>query len=299
MYGKFFSSTFSGSMLGAGPDVFSVWAYTIANTVNGLVELNPILLSAVIGMPVDRVEKAIGYLCSPDPNSRNPDQEGRRILKQGQYQYKVVSHEIYRAIRNEDERRLYNAQKQRESRAKKKMSMIVNDSQSKSTLSAHTEAEAETETNKDLPSPSARATASPVEEKPKKKKRTRDPLPLNRIGGEVLECFEEAKACWPNEITGWNDRLRSNETRKVAIGNIQTAQKFFLQLVEEGHATAQELYACAWVASNKWKREGYLWVPHLSTFYGPEKEVWAQYLQEAKRVIQEADKDQEHHEVVG
>ena len=148
MYGKFFSSTFTGSMFGAGADVFAVWGYIIANTVESTVELNPQMLAAVLGSTPERVEMAIDFLCAPDPRSRNAEHEGRRLMKDGPFHYFVVSHQHYKAIRNEEERREYNRRKQAESRARKKetsndVSMTSLDSQSQSTKSANTEAGAE------------------------------------------------------------------------------------------------------------------------------------------------------------
>ena len=120
MYGKLFSSTFSGSMFGAGADVFAVWAYIIANTINSKVEINPRVLAATIGTTPERIEAAVEFLCQPDPSSRNTEHEGRRLIREGQFQFFVVSHEHYRAIRNEDDRRAYNATKMREHRERKK-----------------------------------------------------------------------------------------------------------------------------------------------------------------------------------
>ncbi len=108
MYGKFFASAFSGSMLGAGPDVFAVWGYVIAHTVKGTLELNPKLLAVVIGMPEERVDVAIKVLCAPDPNSRSQEESGRRLVHEDAFQYRVVNHGKYRGIRNEDDRREYN-----------------------------------------------------------------------------------------------------------------------------------------------------------------------------------------------
>lgn len=144
--------------------------------------------------------------------------------------------------------------------------------------------------NSPLPPQGAPATptapqAAAKAERKRRPKRTRDPMPLNRIGGIPLEAFEEAAACWPVEITGFNDRTRRNETRRIERGNLHTAQKNFLALIEEGAATAQELYACAFVACSQWRREGYLWVPHLSTFYGPEKETWTAFLPAAREAL--------------
>lgn len=120
MYGKFFASTFTGSMFGAGADVFAVWGYVIANTVDSTIELNPALLAAHIGSSPANITAAIEYLCRPDPQSRNKEHEGRRLLHEAGFQYHVVSHALYRAMRNEEERRTYNRIKQQESRARKK-----------------------------------------------------------------------------------------------------------------------------------------------------------------------------------
>lgn len=118
MYGKYFKSTFTGSMVGAGPDVFAIWGYVVANTVQGKVELNPILLAAIIGMPIDRVQKALDYLQSPDPKSRSKEHDGRRLLKEGEYQYCIPNFFTYHNITNNAELREYNRTKQAEHREK-------------------------------------------------------------------------------------------------------------------------------------------------------------------------------------
>jgi hypothetical protein len=120
MYGKMFASTFTGSMMGAGPEVFAVWAYVIANAWGGQVELNSALLSAVLGCEKGQVEKAIEYLCAPDDNSRTDDEDGRRLIREGQFAYRVVNHGKYRQIKNEVDRREYNRIKQQEHRARAK-----------------------------------------------------------------------------------------------------------------------------------------------------------------------------------
>jgi hypothetical protein len=66
------------------------------------------------------VESAIAYLCQSDSNSRNPAEEGRRLIKTGSFSYRVVTHQHYRAMRNEDDRRAYNRTKMREYRQREK-----------------------------------------------------------------------------------------------------------------------------------------------------------------------------------
>jgi hypothetical protein len=120
MYGKWFASTYTGSMLGAGANVFAVWGWIIANCdKTGTVEINPDLLANVIGEPVAAIESAIAYLVTPDRKSRSGAEEGRRLVPDGCYQYRVVNHAVYRNMQKEEDRREYNRQKQRESRARR------------------------------------------------------------------------------------------------------------------------------------------------------------------------------------
>lgn len=142
MYGKFFSSTFTGSMIGAGPDVFAVWGYVIANTVGSQVELNPRLLAPLIGTTPERIAAAIDFLTQPDAESRSKTAEGRRLIKEGEYAYHVPNSEAYRAIKDENDRREYNRLAQQKSRAKKSaVKQRVNPSKRESA-----QAETETET---------------------------------------------------------------------------------------------------------------------------------------------------------
>lgn len=119
MFGKHFESMYEGSMYGAGVNVFAVWGYVIAKAQRSRVELNPRKLADTLGGTVQEIEQAIEYLCKPDSESRFKEYDGRRLVKEGEFQYFVPSHEYYRSIKNEEHRREYNRIKQAEYRAKK------------------------------------------------------------------------------------------------------------------------------------------------------------------------------------
>lgn len=125
MYGKHFESMYEGSMYGAGVAVFAVWGYVIAHARKSRVELNPKKLSDTLGGTVEEILDAIEVLKSPDPQSRHKEADGRRLVQEGEFQYFLPSWEAYQGIRNADDRRAYNAAKQREYRARKKE--IVNE----------------------------------------------------------------------------------------------------------------------------------------------------------------------------
>jgi hypothetical protein len=121
MYGKHFESMYRGSMVGAGSHVFAVWGYVIANTRRSYVDLNPKLLAMIIGDTEDRMRAAIDWLAAPDPESTNAkDYEGKRLVQRGTYQYFVPNWELYRKMRDEDDRRAYNTRKKAEYRDAKK-----------------------------------------------------------------------------------------------------------------------------------------------------------------------------------
>lgn len=116
---------YTGSMVGKGALTFAVMGYVVANSkpdknVGTQVELNPVLLSAILGEAVESVEKTIEFLCSPDPKSRSKGEDGRRLIRIGEYDYRVVNGEKYRNIKNEEDRRKANAMYQKVSRARKK-----------------------------------------------------------------------------------------------------------------------------------------------------------------------------------
>lgn len=112
-------------MVGAGAIPFAIMGYVIANyqldkQVGAQVRLNATLLSTILGESEADIEKGISYLCAPDPKSTTPGESGRRLVKIGQFDYKVVNGAKYTAIRNEEERRDQNRLAKQRERALRK-----------------------------------------------------------------------------------------------------------------------------------------------------------------------------------
>jgi len=90
--------------------VLALWPYVMSNAridENSQVELNPRMLSGIFGEPVESIEKAIDFLCAPDPHSRTSSEDGRRLIKVGSFAYKVVNLEKYRDSECDDTKRKY------------------------------------------------------------------------------------------------------------------------------------------------------------------------------------------------
>lgn len=125
MYGKHFESMYEGSMYGSGVAIFAVWGFVISHARAGRLELNPKKLADTLGGTVAEIEEAILKLQKPDPASRHKEFEGRRLIKEGEYQYFLPSWESYQTIQSAEAQREYNRRKQAEYRAEKKKKDIV------------------------------------------------------------------------------------------------------------------------------------------------------------------------------
>ncbi len=138
---------YEGSMVGSGAHVFAVMGYVIAHwrpdeTVGGQVRLNPMLLATIFGETSERIQAAIDYLCAPDLKSTTPDEDGRRLVKIGQFDYRVVNASKYAAIRNSEEQREANRIRQANYRAGKEKRFSKKDLKRVRTASESREARA-------------------------------------------------------------------------------------------------------------------------------------------------------------
>lgn len=124
-FGKHYVSMYEGSMRGKGSPFFAVWGYIISHmrpsqAHGAIVELNPEIIGFLIGEDAGVVAAKVAEMCEPDPRSRTTTEGGRKLVKIGEYSYRVVNGAHYRALRNEDERREYQRIKQTEYRMKRR-----------------------------------------------------------------------------------------------------------------------------------------------------------------------------------
>ncbi len=79
--------------------------------VDGVVDMTIEAIVRRTNVPADIVRRGIVKLESPDPTSRNPDFEGRRIVRLDEHRewgWRIVSYTKYREIRSESDRRRTN-----------------------------------------------------------------------------------------------------------------------------------------------------------------------------------------------
>lgn len=125
MYAKLFSSLFDGSLATRGPWQALVVFQNLLVLADrfGIVDKTPDAISRITTLPLDMVQLGLAELEKPDPDSRRPDHEGRRIIRldpDRSWGWQIVNHAHYRAIRRAEDRRDYQRQYMQEWRSGKR-----------------------------------------------------------------------------------------------------------------------------------------------------------------------------------
>ncbi len=100
-----FASMYTGDLVGRGAAVLAIWGYVLTHIrpTDGFVELNPLILTSILGEGIEDVMGAIEILCEPDELSESPEIEnGRKLIQVSLYLYKVVdANNIQRCVSKE------------------------------------------------------------------------------------------------------------------------------------------------------------------------------------------------------
>lgn len=111
--------------------MIAVWTCILASKdQDGITKLTPraiklLWADSLEPRSLEEIEHAWSYLCSPDPQSGNPDHAGRRLVPTGDGRWQVVSHEKYRDRHSGAAYRAAATERQRRRRDKLKQSAEV------------------------------------------------------------------------------------------------------------------------------------------------------------------------------
>ena len=101
MYGKIFASMYEGTMYGHWQAIVTLQQMIVLCTADGIVDMTPQALSARTSIPLDIITKGIEILSNPDPYSRTPGEDGRRIILIDAHRpwgWMLVNHGKYKAM---------------------------------------------------------------------------------------------------------------------------------------------------------------------------------------------------------
>ena len=130
MYCKLFASLYQGTLRGKSHEIL-VFTNMLAHAdAEGCVDKHFRAIADEVGLSVDEVKAAVENLESPDPESRSPEMDGRRLLRINDHRawgWKIVNYGKYREIKNDEDRRKANreAQARWRERQKNKAGVII------------------------------------------------------------------------------------------------------------------------------------------------------------------------------
>lgn len=175
MYGKIFDSMFDGTLASRGPWQALVTFQQLIVLANrdGAVDMTADAISRRTSIPLEIIELGLAELMKPDPRSRTPDEDGRRIVLLDDHRdwgWQIVNHAKYQALRSAAERREYLRQAQADRRARLKSEAASTPVNNVNTVSKEiimstptpTDIPATTTTKEKEKTPRTRAPASPA-----------------------------------------------------------------------------------------------------------------------------------------
>lgn len=148
MYGKVFESIYDGTLYGHWEAIVTMQQLVVLASADGVVDMTPQAIAARTSIPLEIITKGLKTLSEPDPYTRTPGEEGRRIVLLDAHRpwgWRLVNHGKYKRLRNMAEKREADRQRQSEKRSKSKDVAIVSQNVAKV---AHTDADTNTEKQK-------------------------------------------------------------------------------------------------------------------------------------------------------
>ncbi len=127
MYAKVFSQIYDGTLCTKGPwqALVTFQQMLVLADPDGNVDMTSIAIARRTTIPLEIIEAGIAALLLPDPESRTPTEEGRRLLPLAEgrsWGWKVVNYKHYRALKREEDRRDYHREYWRANRSKAALS---------------------------------------------------------------------------------------------------------------------------------------------------------------------------------
>jgi len=139
LYGKIFESMYDGTLSADWQAMIVFQQLIVLADSEGIVDITPPALSRRTGIPLDVIEYGINKLEQPDPYSRSPESEGKRIVLIDEHRnwgWIIVNYEHYRDLASREDRREQNRINKQKQRDREK-SADVSISQRSSAMSAH------------------------------------------------------------------------------------------------------------------------------------------------------------------
>lgn len=163
MFGKIFESMYDGTLASDGPwqALVTFQQMIVLADQDGVVDMTASAIARRTSIPLEIIQLGVERLMAPDPESRTPDEDGRRITLVEEHRawgWQIVNYAKYRDMRKAEDRREYLRIKQQESRSRR-TSTGVNTPSTK--INTSTDADTEVEVDAEVEVKKKKATPAP------------------------------------------------------------------------------------------------------------------------------------------
>jgi len=108
MFGKLFGQMYDSSLVEDWRALVTFQQLVILCDADGIVDMTPEAIIRRTNLPADVIRGGLALLEQPDPRSRTPDEEGRRIVRLDDHRdwgWRIVNHAHYRDLASREDKR--------------------------------------------------------------------------------------------------------------------------------------------------------------------------------------------------
>lgn len=101
MYGKLFSSMYDGTLYGHWQAIVAFQQMIVLCDADGLIDMTPQAIAARTSIPLEIIQEGIKILEQPDPYTRTPGEDGRRIVCLDTHRpwgWRIINYHVYRDL---------------------------------------------------------------------------------------------------------------------------------------------------------------------------------------------------------
>lgn len=157
MYGKIFDSMYDGTLYGLWEAIVTFQQMIVLADADGIVDMTPQAMAARTSIPLEIIQAGLKVLEAPDPYSRTPGQDGKRIERIDEHRpwgWHIVNHEKYKHLKDSDSLREQNRVRQQRFRDNRRVTQ--NNATSRDVTRGNTKSrytDTDTNTNKNTTTP--------------------------------------------------------------------------------------------------------------------------------------------------
>ena len=156
MYAKIFDSMYEGTLYGHWEAIVTLQQMLVLCDPVGVIDMTPQAIAGKTSIPIEIILKGIEVLTSPDPHSRTPGEDGRRIATIDEHRpwgWYIVNHAKYQRLKSAEEKREADRVRMAEKRNTNKSSHVATSRAASPEVAkvAHSDSDVDTDSNKVKP----------------------------------------------------------------------------------------------------------------------------------------------------